>query len=234
MMNVYAYEKLGQGHGADWLKSHFHFSFADYHDPKRVHFNQLRVINDDTVKAGFGFGMHPHQDMEIITYVRSGAIAHRDSLGNEGLTKAGDVQVMSAGTGITHSEFSPEGEEDATLFQIWIFPNKKGVKPRWEQGEFPKGFAGNELPLLVSGREQDKGKGALYINSDAAIYGGKLQKGAKLSQPVERGVYAVMSKGKVTINGVPMKQGDGAEITNENRLDIEAQEDSELLLIDAG
>jgi redox-sensitive bicupin YhaK (pirin superfamily) len=232
MLQVYPFNQLGRG-GADWLDSNFHFSFADYHNPERMGFNRLRVINDDRVKAGAGFGMHPHQDMEIITYVREGALAHRDSLGNEGVTKAGDVQVMSAGSGIVHSEFSLP-EADTTLFQIWIYPNERRVKPRWEQAEFPKDFANNELPLLVSGREEDKNKGALFIHSDAAIYGGKLKKGVKITQPLSRGAYAVMSQGQVAINGTPLKKGDGAEITGESKITIEALEDSELLLIDAG
>lgn len=231
MISLYKHSGLGQGHHG-WLDSHFHFSFAEYHDPRRMGFGRLRVINDDRISAGQGFGMHPHQDMEIITYVREGVLAHRDSLGNEGVTRAGDVQVMSAGTGIVHSEFSlPEG--DTTLFQIWIIPDEKGVKPRWDQAAFPKEFANDRLPLLVSGHK-DKSNGALFIHSDAAIYGGRIAKGKTLIQPVRQGGYIVMSKGRAEVNGATLEKGDGAEAVNENELRITALDDAELLVIDVG
>src|SRR5262249_16461052 len=152
-------------------------------------------------------------------YVRQGAVAHRDSLGNQGVTKAGDVQVMSAGTGIVHSEFSGT-KDDTTLFQIWIIPTEKGVKPRWEQAEFPRDYVNGALPLLVSGRAEDKGKGALSIHSDAAIYGGKLRKGHTVTQPVGQGAYVVMSEGSAEINGTPLHKGDGAEVVDEKELTI--------------
>ncbi|HVY13014.1 MAG TPA: pirin family protein [Alphaproteobacteria bacterium] len=230
MLRPFRHNELGHAnHG--WLDSRFHFSFADYYDPKRMGFGRLRVINDDRIAAGQGFGMHPHQDMEIITYVREGVLAHRDSLGNHGETRAGDVQVMSAGTGIVHSEFSLPGGE-TTLFQIWIIPDEKGVQPRWEQAKFPKDFANDQLPLLVSGKKE--ANGALFIHSDAAIYGGKLRAGASLKQPVRRQAYVVMSRGTVTVNGVKLSEGDGAEVTDEKELVLQAQDDAELLVIDVG
>jgi redox-sensitive bicupin YhaK (pirin superfamily) len=232
MITAYQHSKLGHANH-DWLDSRFHFSFAEYHDPKRMHFGRLRVINDDRIQAGHGFGMHPHQDMEIITYVREGSVAHRDSLGNEGETPAGDVQVMSAGTGIVHSEFSTP-DKDATLFQIWIIPTERGVKPRWEQAKFPKDYVNGQLPLLVSGDKEDKSKGALFIHSDAKIYGGKIRKGTELRQAVRQGAYIVVSQGAVEVNGTPLSKGDGAEAVNENELVIRATDDAEALVIDVG
>ncbi|MBI3419284.1 MAG: pirin family protein [Proteobacteria bacterium] len=187
MISVYKHPHLGQAqHG--WLQSHFHFSFAEYHDPKRMGFGRLRVINDDTIQAGSGFGIHPHQDMEIITYVREG----------------------------------------------WILPDEKGVKPRWDQAQFPKELASGQLPLLVSGRKEDKGSGALFIHSDAAIYGGRIQKGHSLTQSVRQGAYIVMSRGKAEVNGTMLEAGDGAEAVDEKELRIHAPEEAELLVIDVG
>jgi redox-sensitive bicupin YhaK (pirin superfamily) len=161
-ITVYPYEKLGHAdHG--WLDARHHFSFASYWNPGRVQFGALRVVNDDKVAAGKGFGAHPHDNMEIITYVRQGAITHKDSLGNTGRTGAGDVQVMSAGTGVVHSEYNLE-KEDTRLYQIWIMSNRENVEPRWEAREFPKApVEKGPLPVLVSGREEDKNKGALFI-----------------------------------------------------------------------
>jgi redox-sensitive bicupin YhaK (pirin superfamily) len=232
MLKIYSHSSLGHGnHG--WLDSRFHFSFADYHNPERMGFGRLRVINDDRIEAGHGFGMHPHENMEIITYVREGAVKHRDSLGNEGLTNAGDVQVMSAGTGIIHSEFSVP-ETDTTLFQIWIFPDKRGVQPRWEQAAFPKHYAENSLPLLVSGNPDDKKNGALFIHSDTAIYGGRMKKGTTIRQNVREGAYIVMSEGEAEVNGNVLKKGDGAEAVGESELVLTARADAELLVIDVG
>ena len=171
MITVYPYENLGHAnHG--WLDARHHFSFAEYRNPARSRFGTLRVINDDVIKAGAGFDTHPHRDMEIITYVRMGAISHRDSNGNEGRTAAGDVQVMSAGTGVFHSEFNLE-DTDTNLYQIWIEPNILGVKPRWDSHEFPKQPVTEALTLLVSG----DGTAPLFINQDAYIYAGKISAG---------------------------------------------------------
>jgi quercetin 2,3-dioxygenase len=234
MLTVYPYEKLGHAdHG--WLDARHHFSFANYWNPDRVQFGPLRVINDDRVAAGSGFDPHPHDNMEIITYVRRGAITHKDSMGNTGRTGAGDVQVMSAGTGVVHSEYNLE-DEDTRLYQIWIAPNREGVAPRWEAREFPKTPVRNgALPVLVSGRaedREDREKGALFIHQDAAIYGGRLKAGAALRQPVKDNAYVLASSGSFTVNGAKLKQGDGAEITGEKLLEIAADTDAEILVID--
>jgi len=229
MIKIYPYESLGAAnHG--WLNAHHHFSFAEYRNPDRVHFGNLRVINDDIIAAKNGFPPHPHQDMEIITYVRSGAITHKDSMGNEGRTEAGDVQVMSAGTGVTHSEFNFE-DEATTLYQIWIFPNKQRVTPRWDAMQFPKEVVRDKLKLLVSGRDEDKDK-ALFIHQDAAIYGGRIEKGSKVTQEIKYQAYILASRGEVTINDMKLKQGDGAEITEVTQFEITANTDAEVLVID--
>jgi redox-sensitive bicupin YhaK (pirin superfamily) len=231
MITVYPYEKLGHAnHG--WLDARHHFSFARYWNPARVQFGTLRVINDDRVAAGRGFAPHPHDNMEIITYVRKGAITHRDSLGNEGRTAAGDVQVMSAGSGVTHSEKNLE-TEDTTLYQIWIEPNQRDVPPRWDAAQFPKDPVTESLPVLVSGQPGHTGKGALYIHQDAAIYGGRLVKGTLIRQNIIHQAYVLASVGDITVNGQAMKQGDGAEITGEKTLEITALSDAEVLVIDA-
>jgi quercetin 2,3-dioxygenase len=229
-ITLYPYQQLGHAsHG--WLESRFHFSFAEYANPERIHFGALRVINDDVIAAGKGFDMHPHKDMEIITYVRQGAITHRDSLGNEGRTKAGDVQAMSAGTGIRHSEYNAENE-DTVLYQIWIYPSKKNVAPRWDAKQFDKTPVTDKLRLLASGRSEDAGKGALFMHQDAAIYGGMLTAGTVVTHPVKYQAYILASDGELLINGTLLKKGDGAEITGTSLLKIEAKTDAELLVID--
>ncbi len=216
-----------------WLRANFHFSFAGYHNPSRVHWGPLRVWNDDTIDSNTGFDPHPHQDMEIVTYVRKGAITHQDFLGNEGRTEAGDVQVMSAGTGIVHAEYNREPGE-TTLFQIWIIPNKRGVKPRWEAAKFPKGTdAQGQLRVLASGRDQDKDSGALYIHQDAALLGGTLPAGTVLTHRLgDRLAYLVPARGKVKVNGLTLDARDGAAVKDEEVLTIEVLEEAELILAD--
>ncbi len=229
-ITVYPYTSLGHAdHG--WLDARHHFSFASYYNPARMGFGTLRVVNDDKVAAGRGFGTHPHDNMEIITYVRQGAITHKDSMGNVGRTGAGDVQVMSAGTGVAHSEHNLENE-DTRLYQIWIEPNQQGVKPRWEAREFPKEPVTNALSVLVSGEAQHAGCGALRIHADATIYGGKLKAGKTVTQTITHGAYVLASIGEFVVNGVTMKQGDGAEITGTNTVTITANTDAEILVID--
>ncbi|MBL6665090.1 MAG: pirin family protein [Rickettsiales bacterium] len=226
MITIYRYEQLGHAnHG--WLNARHHFSFASYQNANRVNFGALRVINDDIIKAHSGFAPHPHEDMEIITYVRSGAITHKDSKGNEGKTKAGDIQVMSAGSGIRHSEMNNEDEE-TNLYQIWIIPNKLGVAPRWDAKEFPKEPVKDALPLLVSG---DK-KAPLFIYQDAHIYGGNILKGTTISHPIKNQVYLLVSKGEIEVEGNIIKKGDGAEITDVSHISITAISDCEILIID--
>lgn len=228
-LNIRRFEDLG---GADhgWLKAKHHFSFGSFHDQKYMGFGGLRVINDDRIQAGKGFAPHPHRDMEIITYVRTGAIHHRDSLGSDGVTKAGDVQVMSAGTGVTHSEFAGEGE-NTTLYQIWIEPREKNVAPRWKAAEFPKEIAKDTLPLLVSGLPKHAGKGALYIHADAAIFGGRIAASTTLTHPIPAKAYLLVSAGEITANGNQLKAGDGAAIENMDSLQLSATTDSEVLVI---
>ncbi len=230
MLTLYPYETLGHAdHG--WLDARHHFSFAMYHNPKRLGFGELIVINDDKVTAGRGFGTHPHDNMEIITYVRKGAITHKDSMGNVGRTAAGDIQVMSAGTGVFHSEYNLENE-DTTLYQIWIRPDKRGVQPRWEAKAFPKVPVEGVLPLLVSGRSEHKDSGAAFIHQDAAIYGGNIKAATTITQAVKHQAYILASLGSFTVNGETLKQGDGAEIVGEPVLTITALTDAEILIID--
>lgn len=231
MLKIIHHDELGHAN-LGWLDAHYHFSFAHYLNRDRMGFGPIRVINDDIIQPGKGFDLHEHKDMEIITYVRSGAIHHGDNLGNKGVTKAGDVQVMSAGSGIYHSEAS-DPNEPTTLYQIWIRPQEMGITPRWEQGEMPKEPVGDQLNLLVSGFESDKEKGALYIHQQAAIYGGKLKAGQKIEQtfPTES-LYILISEGSLHINNsAVMHKGDGAEVTGNRHLHIVAETDCEILVI---
>lgn len=228
MIKIYPYKNLGHAdHG--WLNARHHFSFSSYYNPNRTHFGVLSVINDDVIKANSGFPEHPHENMEIITYVRSGAITHKDSNGNEGRTKAGDVQVMSAGTGIRHSEYNLEDCE-TNLYQIWIISNKKDVKPRWDAKAFPKDPVKDSLPLLVSG-EGDK-KAPLFIYQDAQIYGGKLNKNTIINHPIKNQAYLLISQGEIKIDNKIIKKGDGVEITDLPNIKIEALKNAEILIID--
>lgn len=230
MITVYPFDTLGHAdHG--WLNARHHFSFARYVNRARMGFGALRVINDDLIDGGRGFGAHPHDNMEIITYVRKGAITHKDNLGNQGRTAAGDVQVMSAGSGVTHAEHNME-DEVTSLYQIWIEPNRQDVTPRWDAGEFPKAPVDGKLSVLVSGQNDHKDSGALYIHQDAAIYGGKMMKGTALKQTIKHQAYILASLGSFTVNGETLKQGDGAEITGDKTLDIVALDDAEILIID--
>ncbi len=231
MIELRPFSTLGAAnHG--WLDAHHHFSFAGYHEPARTNWGQLRVWNDDTIAAKSGFPPHPHRDMEIITYVRKGAISHRDSLGNEGRTEAGDVQVMSAGTGIQHSEFNLEDEE-TTLFQIWIIPDRRGGEPSWGAQPFPKGDRAGRFVTLASGMEGD-GE-ALPIRADARVVGATLRAGetATYESAADRHLYLVPATGKVRIGEVEVNARDGAAITGLTRIEITAVEDSELVLVDA-
>lgn len=229
-VKIYPFDGLGRFQN-DWLNARYHFSFSEYQNPDRTGFGTLKVINDDIVSPESGFGMHPHRDMEIITYVRSGAISHEDSLGNKGKTAAGDVQVMSAGTGIRHSEFNHEKEE-TNLFQIWITPRENRVAPRWDMRQFPKTPVTEALHLLVSGRKQDEAEGALYIHQDAFLYGGRLEAGAEISHKLHNQAYLLVSEGEIALDGQVLKKGDGAEITAQEGIKIAARSDSEVVVID--
>jgi redox-sensitive bicupin YhaK (pirin superfamily) len=227
MITLYPYDELGTAE-LSWLKTKYHFSFYKYHNPERMGFGVLRVINDDLVSSQSGFDMHPHRDMEIITYVRSGAITHRDSNGNEGRTAAGDVQVMSAGTGIFHSEHNLENEA-TSLYQIWIKPKVKGVNPSWSSAKFPKECNTDRLPLLVSGNKEDD---ALHINQDAFLYGGRIAKGSTIEHKVHNQLYILVSEGAVAVDGALVRQGDGCEVTSQKSVSIKALSGSEVVVID--
>jgi redox-sensitive bicupin YhaK (pirin superfamily) len=230
MIEQRAFQALG---GADpgWLKTRHHFSFADYHDPERMGWGALRVWNDDEIAPGTGFGPHPHADMEIITYVREGAITHRDSLGNEGRTAAGDVQVMSAGTGIRHAEYNQE-PETTKLFQIWIKPKELGGQPRWGTKPFPKEDRSGRFVTLASGDTSDGD--ALPIGADARVLGATLKAGqtAQYRLAAGRRAYLVPARGAIAVNGVRLSERDGAAIDNERTLSVAALEDAEIVLVD--
>lgn len=234
-LQKYPYTQLGHAdHG--WLDARHHFSFARYWNPERTHFGSLRVINDDKIKAGAGFPPHGHDNMEIITYVRSGAITHRDSLGNEGRTGAGDVQVMSAGRGVTHSEYNLE-DIDTTLYQIWISPNQENVAPRWDTKAFPEKNVTDQLSLLVSGQPEHEGQGALFIHQDAAIYGGRMKAGTRIVQHIKHHAYILASYGEIDISiadqtSVSLSRGDGLEISDAPSCVITSRTDAEILVID--
>lgn len=220
----------GANHG--WLDAHHHFSFADYHDPARTNWGRLRVWNDDTIAPKTGFPPHPHQDMEIVTYVRKGAITHRDSLGNEGRTEAGDVQVMSAGTGIRHSEYNLEDEE-TTLFQIWIMPDRRGETPGWGARPFPRDDRAGRFVTLASGHGNDED--ALPINADARVLGATVKAGDTVTYATEPGrhAYLVPAVGRVRVGDVEAKARDGVAITGVDTITVTAIEDAELVLVDA-
>jgi redox-sensitive bicupin YhaK (pirin superfamily) len=231
MIDVRPFDTLG---GADhgWLKAKHHFSFADYRDPKRTSWGALRVWNDDRIEPETGFPPHPHADMEIVTYVRQGAITHKDSLGNTGRTGAGDVQVMSAGSGIRHAEYNLESEP-TTLFQIWILPREAGGKPSWGMKPFPKDDRAGQFVTLASGI--DDGTDVLPIRADARVLGATLKSGQTIRYAADskRHLYLVPALGAVEINGQRINTRDGAAITGEAALEIRALEDSELVLVDA-
>ena len=230
MIELRPYNTLGGAqHG--WLETRHHFSFANYYDPKRMRWGHLRVWNDDIIAAHTGFPAHPHRDMEIITYVRSGAITHQDSLGNRGRTEAGDVQVMSAGSGITHSEMNEENEA-TQLFQIWIMPDEKGLPPSWGTKPFPKEQRSGSFITLASGLPGDTD--ALPIRANARLVAATLKAGQSTEYHIAPGrkVYLVPASGEIEINGVVAAAGDGAAISDESLLRVRAQQDSEIVLVD--
>lgn len=231
MIDVRPFNALGHAdHG--WLNARHHFSFANYYDPKRVQWGDLRVWNDDEIAAGAGFPPHPHADMEIITYVREGAITHQDSLGNKGRTVAGDVQVMSAGTGVRHAEYNQE--PDLTkIFQIWILPREKGGAPAWGSKPFPKGDRSGRFVTLASGFAEDSE--ALPIRTDARVVGATLKQGETTEYKLgkTRHAYLVPATGAVEVNGVKVNARDGAAISELETFTVTALEESEIVLVDA-
>lgn len=230
MIELRPFASLGAAnHG--WLDAHHHFSFADYYDPARTSWGNLRVWNDDVIAPKSGFPPHPHADMEIITYVYEGAITHKDNLGNHGRTAAGDVQVMSAGTGIAHSEYNLE-DSDTRLFQIWLLPTSRGEQPSWGSRPFPKGDRAGRFVALASGYEGDD---ALSIRTDARVLGATLKAGERTTYTLgaDRRGYLVPARGRVTVNEVEVAAHDGAAIRDLDSITVTALEDAEVVLVDA-
>lgn len=231
MITIRKAEDRGQfDHG--WLKTAHSFSFANYYDNRFLGFRDLRVINEDHVQEGVGFSTHPHKDMEIITYLLDGEIAHKDSMGHGSVIKTGDVQYMSAGTGVTHSEFNPSPKIQAHLLQIWILPNVRGTEPRYGQKHFPKAEKLNQLRLVAS---PDGQEGSLAIRQDVSLYASILEPGKMVELPMHPGRYAwiQVASGSVIVNGSELKAGDGASISKEPKLVLKAgSELSEFLLFD--
>lgn len=214
-----------------WLDTHHTFSFADFHDPEYVHFRALRVMNEDVVAPGQGFGTHPHRDMEIVTYVLSGALEHKDSMGNGEVLRPGEFQRMSAGTGITHSEFNPLENEPVHLYQIWLVPERKGIEPSYEQKQFAEEGRHNQLRLVAS---PDATDGSLLIHQDVRIFLSSLDEGRTVRHTLEASRHAWLQvlRGAVTLNGQSLKTSDGAAVSEESALEIAANQPSEILLFD--
>lgn len=233
MKNMVLHKANSRGkadHG--WLKSNHTFSFANYHNPERMHFGVLRVLNDDFVEGGKGFGTHPHNNMEIISIPLDGDLEHQDSMGNSGVIKSGDVQVMSAGTGIKHSEFNKNADKPVKFLQIWLFPNKKDVEPRYDQMSFKVENRKNKFQQVLSPNEDDDG---VWIHQDAWFHLGRFDKDEKTEYTVKKagnGVYAFIIEGVVNINGQALEKRDGLGVWDINKLEIEATEDAEILLME--
>jgi hypothetical protein len=227
MIQLRPFDSLGAFRN-EWLNAHHHFSFGGYHDPERMGLGRLRVWNDDEVAPGTGFDPHPHRDMEIVTYIREGAITHRDNLGNEGRTEAGDVQVMHAGSGIVHAEYNLEPEE-TRIFQIWLQPNRAGVSPGWGTRTFPG--AGEGLRVLAAGDGRD---GAFPLHADGAVLAGRIAPGQTLHHRLQPGqrAYIVPAAGEITINGVRVGTRDGAAVAEEAELTITAEGAAELVMVE--
>jgi redox-sensitive bicupin YhaK (pirin superfamily) len=214
-----------------WLDTYHTFSFSRYYDPRQMGFRALRVINEDRVTPGRGFGTHPHEDMEIVTYVLDGALEHRDSLGTGSTIRPGELQRMTAGTGILHSEFNPSPTEPVHLYQIWLLPEREGLKPSYEQKAFPEEERRNRLRLVASPDGRD---GSLAIRQDARLYLASLDGGREVRHEASPGRHAWLQvlQGGVSVNGLPMSAGDGAAVSGESSLAIEADGPSEVLLFD--
>jgi quercetin 2,3-dioxygenase len=230
MINIRKSNERGRAnHG--WLDTHFTFSFADYFDPEHVQFRTLRVMNDDRVAGGGGFPMHPHRDMEIVTYVLEGALEHRDSMGNGSVIKPGDVQYMSAGSGVTHSEFNASKTEAVHLYQIWMLPEKKGLKPAYDQKNFSEAEKRGKLRLVASADGRD---GSVKIRQDNELYATVLSAGDSVRHALkpERHAYVQVARGSVKLNGQQLAEGDGAAISAEKAVELMGVKDAEVLLFD--
>jgi redox-sensitive bicupin YhaK (pirin superfamily) len=231
MIDIRPFDGLAhRDHG--WLDTRYHFSFSDFQDPSRMGWGRLRVWNDDKIGPRSGFPPHPHSDMEIITFVRTGAITHKDSLGNTGRTGAGDVQVMSAGKGVVHAEYNLE-DDDTTLFQLWIIPDHGGGEPGWGMREFPRGDRAGKWVVLASG--DPEGDDSLPIRSDAKVMAATLKAGDSLEYDANtwRHLYLVPASGRIRVNGEAANPRDGIAITDVESVTVEAIDDAELVLVDA-
>ncbi|HEY4415573.1 MAG TPA: pirin family protein [Verrucomicrobiae bacterium] len=229
MINILKANERGHAnHG--WLDSYHSFSFADYYNPERMGYRTLRVINDDLVMPGMGFGTHPHRDMEIITYILSGQLEHKDSMGNGRVIQTGDVQYMAAGKGVSHSEFNPSKDEAVHLLQIWIQPDAKGVVPRYAEKSLRNAETG-KLHLVTSKAGRD---GSIAIHQDADLWIGKLEPGQKVSQPLaaNRNAWLHVAEGEVVVNGETLAGGDAAVVDHETKLELSANQPSQVLLFD--
>lgn len=224
-----AHERGHANHG--WLDSHHTFSFADYHDPAHMGFRSLRVLNDDVIQGGGGFPFHPHENMEIFSYVTEGALEHRDSMGNGSVLRRGDVQLMSAGTGVLHSEFNPQADAPTHLFQIWIRPSERGLTPNYQERRFEDADLADRLRVVVSADGRD---GSLVIRQDATIYAGRLAAGVGETHELAPGRHAWLQvlSGAVALNGARLSTGDGASTNDPGPLSISATEFAEVLLFD--
>ncbi len=233
MTNTIIHKADTRGHADHgWLNAKHTFSFANYHDPARIHFGVLRVLNDDTVAGGKGFGMHPHDNMEIITIPLEGDLEHKDSMGNSEVIRHGDVQVMSAGTGILHSEFNHNPDKQVKLLQIWLFPNKKNVEPRYDQITLDLNDRHNKFQQIVSPNPDDDGT---WIHQDAWFHLGNFDKGIETEYKLKKkgnGVYAFVISGDVTVAGNELGARDGMEITDTDAFTITAESDCEILLLE--
>jgi len=230
MINIRKSNDRGRAnHG--WLDTRFTFSFSDYFDQDHVEFRTLRVMNDDRIAGGGGFPTHQHRDMEIVTYVLEGALEHRDSMGNGSVIKPGDVQYMSAGTGVAHSEFNASKTETAHLYQIWMFPEKQGLKPTYDQKTFTEADKRGKLRLLVSHDGRD---GSVKIRQDNDLYATVLGKDETVKHELkpQRHAYVQVARGSVKLNGTTLETGDGAEISEEKALELTGVQDAEVLLFD--
>ena len=230
MIRVRKAEDRGHAdHG--WLDTYHTFSFAGYQDPEHVHFRTLRVMNEDVVQPGQGFGTHPHRDMEIVTYVLEGALEHKDSMGNGEVLRPGEFQRMSAGTGITHSEFNPSATEPVHLYQIWLFPESKGIEPSYEQKQFPLSEQQNQLRLVASPEAE---AGSLRIHQDARVYLSQIEAEKTVTYELAEGRHAWLQvlRGSVLLNDVSLDVSDGAAVSDTRNLKIQATDDAEIMLFD--
>lgn len=233
-MNCVIHKASDRGHANHgWLKAHHSFSFASYYDPEKTHFGMLRVLNDDTIAAGMGFGMHPHDNMEIVTIVRKGALQHQDSMGNKEIISAGEIQVMSAGSGIMHSEINFKKDEIVELFQIWVFPNRKNIEPRYDKLKLDENNYTNKFCQIISPDEKHDGS---WIYQDAWFTIGKFEKGKSIDYEVKKknnGVYSFIINGSATVNGTELNKHDAIGIWSIEKLNILSKYDkTEILIIE--